>query len=71
MDLNARFTHRTLIAFTVAAVAWLAGRAGAEVDVVAWGTQTYDQGDLREWYSQIAAGDTHTVALKNDDTVVA
>ncbi|MBM4007338.1 MAG: hypothetical protein FJ292_07215, partial [Planctomycetes bacterium] len=71
MNCNARFIHRTLIAFAVAAVAWLAGRAGAEVDVVSWGIQTYDQGDVRERYSQIAAGGDHTVALKSDGTVVA
>ena len=49
-----------------------AGReARAEVDVVSWGQQTYDQGDLRESYTQVAAGYMHTVALKNDGTLVA
>ena len=71
MDYNPRFTHRTLIAFALAAVAWFAGRAGAEVDVLSWGETSYDQGDVRERYAQIAAGIYHTVALKNDGTVVA
>ncbi len=49
-----------------------AGRqARAEVDVVSWGLQTYDQGDLREPYLQVAAGEFHTVALKNNGTLVA
>ncbi len=57
---------------TVMAIVIGAGRqARAEVDVVSWGQQTHDQGDLRERYVQIAAGYSHTVALKNDGTLVA
>ncbi|NBV64908.1 MAG: hypothetical protein EBR71_10695, partial [Planctomycetes bacterium] len=49
-----------------------AGRqARAEVDLVSWGDQKYDQGDLREPYLQVAAGGSHTVALNNDGTLVA
>jgi hypothetical protein len=55
----------------LACVAAVGSAARAEVDVVSWGQQTYDQGDVRERYSQIAAGGHHTVALKNDGTVVA
>ena len=57
---------------TVMAIVIGAGRqARAEVDVVSWGIQTFDQGDLRERYVQVAAGRFHNVALLNNGTVVA
>ena len=65
---------RTMPMWMVAAIAIVVGagrQARAEVDVVSWGTQTYDQGDLRESFTQVAAGHTHTVALKNDGTLIA
>jgi alpha-tubulin suppressor-like RCC1 family protein len=71
MNINRRFRGGSFFALALAVVAWVSGAARAEVDVVSWGLQTYDQGDLRERYSQIAAGASHTVALKNDGSVVA
>ena len=73
MSLKARFRQPALIALALAlaAVAWLPGRAGAEVDAVSWGLSAFDQGDPRERYSQVAAGSSHTVALKSDGNVIA
>ena len=65
---------RTMPMWMVAAIAIAIGagrHARADMDVVSWGTQTCDQGDLRESYTQVAAGLRHTVALTSDGTLVA
>ena len=71
MNIDFRIRVGNFFALALAVMAWIAGAARAEVDVVSWGYQTYDQGDIRNRYLQIAAGTYHTVALKNDGTVVA
>ena len=66
--------RRMMQIWVVAVLAIVVGagrQARAEVDVVSWGSQIYDQGDFRERYVQIAAGSLHTVALKSDGTLVA
>ncbi len=66
--------RRMMQIWVVAVLAIVVGagrQARAQVDVVSWGQQTYDQGDLRERYLQVAASYAHTVALKNNGTLVA
>ena len=66
--------RRMMQIWVVAVLAIVVGagrQARAEVDVVSWGIQTFDQGDLRERYVQVAAGRFHNVALLNNGTVVA
>lgn len=58
--------RRMMQIWVVAVLAIVVGagrQARAEVDVVSWGQQTYDQGDLRERYVQVAAGWYHTLVL--------
>jgi alpha-tubulin suppressor-like RCC1 family protein len=65
---------RTMPMWMVAAIAIVVGagrQTRAEVDVVSWGAQTFDQGELRESYTQVAEGHIHTVALKSNGTLIA
>ena len=69
----ARWRH-WLHAMAAVMSVWASGRAHAQaprVDVLSWGKQQWDQGDLRERYSMVAAGHLLTVALRNNGTVVA
>src|SRR4030095_656598 len=62
------------MAFTIAVFAPVHAGASAGVTIVAWGDNTYGQATIPAALSGIAAvaaGDAHTVALKDDGTVVA
>lgn len=47
-----------------------AADADADAEVVVWGEQRFDSRDFNQPLIKISAGESHTVALKNDGTIV-